>query len=171
MGTASLSGAARVLVIGAPDARLALSRELGADASWDVTRTTEDERREEILALTGGRGPDVVIEAAGHPSTIGEALRLVRDGGTYVVVGHYTDAGETAINPHTDINRKHVDIRGQWGTDFHHLARALTLFARHRDRLPFRKLIGERYGLEETGRALEDVAALRVTKAIIEPGR
>jgi L-iditol 2-dehydrogenase len=168
---ASLRGAARVLMIGAPVDRLALAGRLGVDGTWDVTKTDEAERRADLLALTGGRGPDVVIEAAGNPDAIGEGLRLVRDGGTYVVAGHYTDVGETAVNPHTEINRKHVELRGQWGTDFHHLVRALKLFARHRERLPFRDVIGARYDLNATNEALADVAALRVTKAIIEPTR
>ena len=166
---AALRGAGRVLLFGAPAARLSLGSDLGADAAWDVTTTSIQERAAAVLDLTGGRGPDVIIEASGNPAAVGEALDLVRDGGSYVVAGHYTDVGETPVNPHTQINRKHVEIRGQWGTDFHHLVRALTLFARHRDRLPFRRVIGARYGLERTNEALADVAALQVTKAIIEP--
>jgi L-iditol 2-dehydrogenase len=167
---AGLSGASQVLLIGAPQARLALGTELGVDTSWDVTATSREERAAAVAELTGGRGVDVVLEAAGNPDAIGEGLDLVRDGGTYVVAGHYTDVGEIPVNPHTGINRKHIDLRGQWGTDFHHLARALKLFARHRDRLPFRKIVGARYGLDRTNEALADVAALKVTKAIIEPG-
>lgn len=165
----ALAGAARVMMIGAPEARLTLAGGMGVDATWDVTATDPAERAHEILGATGGRGPDVVIEAAGHPSAIDEGLRLVRDGGTYVVAGHYTDAGEIPINPHTRINRKHVDLRGQWGTDFHHLARALAVFGRHRERLPFREIVGGRYPLERTQDALDDVAALRVTKAVVIP--
>ena len=101
---ASLSGAAQVLMIGAPADRLALALRLGVDSTWDVTDTSESERRAAILAQTGGRGPDVVIEAAGNPSAIGEGLRLVRDGGTYVVAGHYTDVGEVSVNPHTEMH-------------------------------------------------------------------
>jgi len=166
---AGLRGAARVLMIGAPAARLELARVLGVDAVWDVTRTTEEERAEEIRARTGGRGPDVVIEAAGNPAAVPEGLRLVREGGRYVIAGHYTDVGEATFNPHTELNRKHVEVRGQWGTDFHHVVRALALFARHRDRMPLRRIVGGRYGLDEAGRALADVEALRVTKALILP--
>jgi L-iditol 2-dehydrogenase len=166
---AGLAGAATVLMIGAPASRLELGRALGVDHAWDVTETSEGERAGAVRALTGGRGADVVIEAAGNPSAIREGLRLARDGGRYVVAGHYTDVGEVAINPHTELNRKHLDVRGQWGTDFHHLVRALRVFARHRERLPFRRVIGGRYGLEDAGRALRDVESLSVTKAIITP--
>ncbi len=86
-----------------------------------------------------------------------------------MIAGHYTDAGDIPLNPHTHINRKHADIRGQWGTDFRHVVRALTLYARHADGLPFAKVIGARYGLDGAGRALQDVEALRVTKAIVDP--
>ena len=69
------------------------------------------------------------------------------------------------------MNRRHANILGQWGTDFRHIVRALTILAKHRGRLPFSNVIGARYGLEEANQALADVAALKVTKAIIEPGR
>lgn len=166
---AGLSGAARVLVFGAPAERLALAERMGADGTWDIGATARDERAEAVRALTGGRGPDVVVEAAGVPEAVDEGLELVRDGGTYVVAGHYTDGGSVPLNPHTHLNRKHVDLRGQWGTDFHHLARALAVFGRHRERLPFREIIGARYGLDRTDQALEDVEKLRVTKAVVDP--
>ena len=166
---ASLSGAGQVLMIGAPESRLHLGRTLGVDEAFDLQATTEEERRERILDRTGGRGPDVIIEAAGHSSAIPEGLSLLRDGGTYVIVGHYTDAGEVPLNPHVDLNRKHARVLGQWGTDFHHLARALTLLARHSEKLPMDRIVGRSYGLEAADEALADVEALRVTKALIRP--
>lgn len=166
---AGLSGAGQVFLIGAPASRLELGRALGVDKAFDLETTSTEERREEILALTGGRGPDVIIEAAGHPSAVTEGFSLLRDGGTYVVVGHYSDVGEIALNPHLDLNRKHARVLGQWGTDFHHLARALTLLARHSDALPLQRIIGKRYALDEANEALADVEALRVTKALITP--
>lgn len=166
---AALGGASSVFMIGAPESRLALARSFGVDETFSLDDTTPPERSERILALTGGRGPDVVIEAAGHPSAVSEGLALVREGGTYVIVGHYSDVGTIPLNPHLDINRKHVQILGQWGTAFHHLTRALTLLGRHSEKLPLEKIIGKRYGLEETQEALSDVEALRVTKALITP--
>lgn len=43
------------------------------------------------------------------------------------------------------------------------------LLARHRDQLPFARVIGRRYGLEDAGQALADLESLSVTKAIIAP--
>jgi len=166
---AALRGAARVILIGAPQGRLDLARRLGADDVFLLESTSPHERETAVRDLTQGRGVDVAIEAAGNPAAVPEGLRLLRDGGTYVIAGHYTDVGPVSLNMHTDVNRKHAQVRGQWGTDFTHVARALALLARHRDRLPFADVIGARYGLQDAGRALADVEALRVTKAVIMP--
>ncbi len=166
---AGLSGAADVALIGDPEARLALGKRMGAKLALPIAGTAPEERREAVMALTDGRGADVVVEASGNPAAIPEGFALVRDGGRYVVAGHYADAGSVPVNPHADVNRKHVDVRGQWGTEFHHLARALRLLSRHRERLPFAEVIGGRYSLERTGDALLDVEALRVAKALVVP--
>jgi L-iditol 2-dehydrogenase len=166
---AGLGGAGSLFMIGAPESRLELARALGVDRTFHLDETTPEERKERILDATGGRGPDVVIEAAGQADAVPEGLDLVREGGTYVIVGHYSDVGEVPLNPHVDVNRKHVRVLGQWGTDFHHLARALTLLSRHREALPMERIIGKRYPLEEVNQALADVEALRVTKALVTP--
>ncbi len=168
---AALKGATTVIVIGAPTQRLELAKALGADTVLSIEADAPDHRADVVDELSGGRGADVVIEACGNPKAVPEGLRLVRDGGNYVIVGHYTDAGPIEINPHTDINKRHVDIRGQWGTEFSHVARALNVLAKHHERLPFERIIGARYGLEEADQALKDVEGLHVTKAIIEPNR
>ncbi|MBW3534749.1 MAG: hypothetical protein KY453_05950, partial [Gemmatimonadetes bacterium] len=63
-----------------------------------------------------------------------------------------------------------IGERGGWRYVLEDESRRLAaLLARHRERLPFRDVIGGRYGLEDAGRALEDVAEMRVTKAVIAP--
>ena len=166
---AALRGAGFVAVIGDPMERLDLAVKLGADLVLPLGDSSIEERREKVLAITMGRGADVVIEASGNPRAVEEAFGIVRDGGTYVIAGHYTDAGTATVNPHVDINRKHLNIRGQWGTEFGFLPRALSLLAKHVDRLPFASIIGGRYGLHEAQGALDDVGELRVTKAVIVP--
>ena len=167
---AALRGAARVMVIGAPQARLDLARAFGADDVIALTGSSSAEREAAVRDATAGRGADVVIEASGNPDAVAEGLGLMRDGGTYVVAGHYTDTGDVSINPHRLINRKHAEVRGQWGTDFHHVAGALKMAARHHDRLPLSRAIGARFALHDANAALDAVASLSVTKAIIVPG-
>ena len=58
---ASLRGAARVIVIGAPQARLDLVKRFGADATLLLEATSPHEREQAVRDLTGGRGVDVAI--------------------------------------------------------------------------------------------------------------
>ncbi len=168
-GLARIAGANRVILIGAPALRLEVGTELGADATISIEGTSAEERREQVLALTDGRGADVTIEASGSPAAVREGMLLTRDAGVYVVVGQYTDAGEVAINPHHDLNRKHLDVRGCWGIDFSHFYRSLQVLARNRERFPWEAVISGYYALDEAAQALDDVAHLRVVKAVLKP--
>ncbi len=168
---ARISGAGEIVVIGAPEDRLALARDMGANTTINIEKTTPEERLQQVLALTGGRGADVVIEATGSPAAIREGMELARDAGTYVVLGQYTDCGDVAINPHLLINRKHLDIRGCWGSDYSHFYGAIQTMARHQHAHPWQKLAQWQYPLENASEALADVEARKVPKAVIRPTR
>ena len=64
---AKVSGARRVITIGAPDARLGIASEFGADETLSIERTSPEERNERVRSVTGGRGADIVMEFTGHP--------------------------------------------------------------------------------------------------------
>lgn len=71
---------ARVVVVGRNAGRLRRARELGAEAVIDASKVADVA---EPLRRYGrdGRGPDVVIEAAGLAETADAAIRAVRKGG------------------------------------------------------------------------------------------
>ena len=164
----ALSGAGEIVAVGAPDDRLAFAGRMGATLTLGLEMPAE-ERTEIVRRRTGGRGVDLVIEAAGAPEAVGQALDLVRDGGRVVVCGQYTDHGPTSINPHSQINRKHVEIRGCWGSDFSHFHRAVDLAARHADRVPWAAMAARRFDLAHADDALRAVATRDVLKAVIVP--
>lgn len=168
---ARLSGASSVMAIGAPAERLGLAREMGADRVFDLGATTLEERLEEVRSLTHGEGADVVVEAAGSARAIEEGLSLVRDGGRYIVAGHYTDAGPSTINAHHQINRKHLEIRGCWGSEPGHFLRALTFLERYASTIPWRRIGTRTYSLGRLNDALADAEAMRITKALVDPWR
>ena len=98
---AHLSGAGQVILIGAPADRLALAARLGAgDERIDIEANDRDSRQTRVLELTQGRGADLVVECAGVPAAVSEALDLARPGGRVLVLGQYTDHGPTPLNPH-----------------------------------------------------------------------
>jgi threonine dehydrogenase-like Zn-dependent dehydrogenase len=167
---ASLAGAVRVLVVGAPAARLEAARRLGAEDVLDVTAVADPAVRVRwVRERTGGRGADVVIEASGNPAAVPEGLEMLRDAGRYVVVGQYTDAGDAVINPHRHLNRRHATVLGCWGYEYTHLHRSLAMMAKHAQRFRWRELVTREYGLAEAAQALADMEKLAVVKALIRP--
>jgi L-iditol 2-dehydrogenase len=165
---AALSGAEEVVAIGAPAARLAFAERMGATTTFGLD-VPHEERLSAIRARTRGVGVDVVIEASGSPDAVAQALDLVRDGGRVVVAGHYTDNGPVSIHPHWQLNRKHVELFGCWGSDFSHFHRAVRLLERHAARYPWREMISRRYSLEEAQDALVAVERREVLKALVAP--
>jgi threonine dehydrogenase-like Zn-dependent dehydrogenase len=165
------AGAGLVVVVGAPADRLALARQMGADATIDLNETTADDRRDLVHELTGGLGADVVIEAAGSARAFEEGVGFARNGGAYVIAGHYTDAGDSAINAHQHINRKHLDLRGCWGSEVGHFVRALSVLRRFGGEVPWQLIGAKTFGLSELNEALRAAAALEIPKALVDPWR
>jgi L-iditol 2-dehydrogenase len=164
----SLSGAGEVIAIDAVADRLEYARRMGATQTIDLAMSRED-RLSQVRSWTGGRGVDVVIEASGHPDAVSEALDIVRDGGRVVVCGHYTDNGSVEINPHTQINRKHVQLRGCWGSKYEHFHRAVEIAARFGGEKPWREMVSASYKLSDAAAGLSAVADRAAIKALINP--
>jgi L-iditol 2-dehydrogenase len=166
---AGLRGAFRVLCIGAPAHRLEVASKVGAFATLNIETHTEAEREQWVLAETNGRGADVTIEATGAPVAVVQAMRFTRDAGRVCVVGQYTDHGEVAFNPHLDLNKKHLDVRGCWGSDFSHFYLGVQLMTDPQRSQPWSHLKLERYSLNQANAALADVASGQAIKALIDP--
>jgi threonine dehydrogenase-like Zn-dependent dehydrogenase len=168
---ALMRGALKVFCIGAPDLRLEVASEAGAEAVLNFENHNLADRLEWVRKRTGGRGADVTIEATGAPDAVAEAMRFTRDAGRVVVVGQYTDHGETSFNPHLDLNRKHLDVRGCWGSDFSHFHRAVQIVS---DPLKSKAWVAlksrlSRYSLAKANEALAALAQGGVLKALIDP--
>lgn len=165
---AALSGAVEVIAVGAPDDRLGFARRMGATRTLGLDLAAA-ERIAEVRSATRGRGADVVVEASGAPEAVAQALDMVRDGGRVVICGHYTDNGPVEIHPHWQINRKHVEIRGCWGSQYQHFHRAVQLAARFGDRVPWKEMVTGRYDLQHAADALSAVESRAAIKALIVP--
>jgi threonine dehydrogenase-like Zn-dependent dehydrogenase len=83
---AKLMGAALVIGVDGDDARLAMSRRMGADVVLDYRKV---DVLAEIKRLTDG-GADVAIEALGTQQTFESALRSLRPGGILSSLGVYS---------------------------------------------------------------------------------
>lgn len=172
---ALMRGALNVLCIGAPKHRLESATQVGASEVLNFEEHDQNERLDWVLARTGGRGADVTIEATGAPDAVVQAMRFTRDAGRVVIVGQYTDHGpvseEAAFNPHLDLNKKHLDVRGCWGSDFSHFYRGVQIVSdaiRSKPWVALRSNLS-RYALADANEALADVASGRVLKALVDP--
>jgi L-iditol 2-dehydrogenase len=100
-------------------------------------------------------------------------MRFTRDAGRVVVVGQYTDHGpvseQVRFNPHLDLNKKQLDVRGCWGSDFSHFYRGAQIMADPKRSAAWQSLTLNSYGLSRANEALASVATGRVLKALIDP--
>jgi len=167
-GFSSLSGAGEIIAVGAPKDRLAFAKRMGATHTLELDLRPEA-RLAAIRGLTGGRGVDVVIEASGSADAVSQALDMVRDGGRVIVCGHYTDNGAIEMHPHWQLNRKHVELKGCWGSRYDHFHRAVALTARFGAMKPWREMVSGRFSLERAGEALAAVEKRTAIKAVIVP--
>jgi threonine dehydrogenase-like Zn-dependent dehydrogenase len=111
----------------------------------------------------------VTIEVAGVAEAVVQAMRFTRDAGRVVVVGQYTDHGPVEFNPHSDLNKKHLDVRGCWGSDFSHFYRGVQIVSEPRSALAWEAMELTSFELGDANEALASVAAGRVLKALIHP--
>ncbi len=87
MPAAQLFGPARVFAVDRVEYRLALAEEFGAEP----VNLDRGDPAEQLRGLTGGRGPDVVLECVGHETPFTQAIQAVRAGGTVSSVGVYVE--------------------------------------------------------------------------------
>jgi threonine dehydrogenase-like Zn-dependent dehydrogenase len=165
---ASLSGAGEIAAVDAVQDRLDYARRMGATQMVSLA-TPRKERLSQVHGFTRARGVDVVIEASGHPDAVSEALDIVRDGGRVVVCGHYTDNGSVEIHPHWQINRKHVELRGCWGSRYEHFHRGVEIAARFGGEKPWSAMVGQSYDLSSAAKGLASVEKREAVKALIRP--
>ena len=107
--------AGKVVVVGAPEEpRLALCRAFGADATVSIDEhQSTDARIAAARDAVGGFGADLVVDCSGAPQAGPEGIEMLRDGGTFVEMGQFTDAGSIDTNWHR-ICVKEVQVLASW---------------------------------------------------------
>jgi alcohol dehydrogenase len=91
-------GPAQVIAIDIVDYRLDFARKMGAMA----INSLKEEPVAKIKALTGGRGADLSIEAAGFEPTFRMALQATRRGGRVNILGRFNKPTNFDVNERVD---------------------------------------------------------------------
>jgi L-iditol 2-dehydrogenase len=105
-------GAERVILSGTRDSRLEIGKQHGADFTINVRKETLADRVGEI---TQGKGADSVLECAGGPTSMQEALENVKRGGRIGVVAWYAGPVQMDMNLAVRSNVRIYAARGEGG--------------------------------------------------------
>ena len=140
---------ARTIVTSRSEAKLQRALALGADHAID---STKHDVAKQVMALTGGRGVDVVIENVGAAAWSGAMKSLVR-GGRLVTCG-----ATSGDQPPADLRRifiRQLQILGSTLGDLHEFGALLSLI----ERSGIRPVIDADYPMQEAHAALDRLAS------------
>ena len=166
---ARMLGAGTIIAADRSDYRLNFAKRLGADQVINVGRNSQAERRQMIRELSGGRGADVVIECAGVPQAVPEALEMLRVGGLLVEAGNFSDLGEVPISPHRHLCAKNVRILGVGGEEPAAYGPSMRQMARYMKHYPLREFVTHRFGLRDVDLAMQKSVDIESMKVVLEP--
>jgi L-iditol 2-dehydrogenase len=160
---ARLVGAGRIIALDKLAYRLSAARDMGAD---DTLLVTEGGHIESILDWTGGRGADVVLEAAGDSDAMRDAVEMARRGGRVVWVGIPPE--DYIAFQASSARRKGLTMKLVRRMK-HTYPRAIALV--ESGKIDARSLVTHTFPLEEGPKAFDLAAGYAdgVIKAIIEP--
>jgi NAD+-dependent secondary alcohol dehydrogenase Adh1 len=149
---------ARILAADARPDRLELAERLGAERGF---LATDPGFVEEVRRSTGGHGADVVLDFVAEGATPDLALRVLRRGGTYSVVGY----GGTLSVPTIALITQEFQVLGNFVGTYDDLSRLMELHRLGRVDVTVRT-----YPLEKAADALQDLREGRVLgRAVLVP--
>lgn len=144
------AGAASVILSDPIEARRKLASTMGATGVIDPTKADVNEYIQEV---TKGAGADVVIEIAGVPAAVTQAITLPRKGGTLVLAG-ICGAKSTPIDTNRIVNDE-ITVRGAFATRWQMSAAVNLIASKSIDVSP---IVSEVLDWKKAGEAMEMMA-------------
>jgi L-iditol 2-dehydrogenase len=136
-------GAARVILTGTRESRLAMGRELGADYTINVG---EQDPVAAVMRLTGGQGVDLSIECSGAAQAPQQCIEATKRGGKIVYVAFYPEQVTLDLNA---VVRNDINMYATRGEGGNNVKRAVALAAA--GRLSGAALVTHRFPLDDIG--------------------
>ncbi len=156
---AKAGGALTVILAGftRDTSRLELALRLGADHVIDAE---QDDLEQRVMALTGGRGVDVVVDTTGDPTgAVAAQAVAVAAKGAYLSLNGLGQSVRIG-----DIKRKYLTVRAPRGHSYNAVALALAYIGS--GRYPIEEVCSHDFGLEEVDTAILATAGKAVAGAI-----
>ncbi|KAI5923932.1 hypothetical protein F4810DRAFT_700879 [Camillea tinctor] len=140
------------IVTSSSDAKLARARALGADHTINYRTTPAWD--DEVLALTGGRGADIILECGGA-ETLARSFECVAFGGLISAFGYVsgkTEAGSGRGNLHTNVLalKRNVTLKGLVNGPKDRFVEMLELY----EKAQIRPVVDRVFGFEEGREAM-----------------
>lgn len=161
---AVLAGAENVIAVDLNDAKLSLAAKIGATQC--VNASTQDPV-EHAKAATNGRGADVVLESAGHPTAFRQTTEAVRPGGQVIWLGKIDVAKDVSFRWGSLMGEKRLRRSSYGGArprrDFPLLANAYL-----DGRLKLDELITSRIALESINEGFDALRQGKTIRTVIE---
>ncbi len=152
---------ARVIAVTRSAAKLRLARELGAD---ETVAAEDGDPVEAVKALTGGHGPDVVIQCVGSAAVDEQAIAMGGPGGRVVLIGSSLDFFRARA---VDIFWRELSVLGSRGFVPDDIRDAIDLYLD--GTLAVDHLVERVRPLSEANEALDDLKAGRVFRSVVTP--
>lgn len=154
---------ARVIAVTRSEAKLQLARDLGADETVAAGDRDPDPVAA-VKALTGGHGPDVVIQCVGSAAVDEQAIAMGGPGGRVVLIGSSLDHFRARA---VDIFWRELSVLGSRGFVPDDIRDAIDLYLD--GTLTVDHLVGSLRPLDEADQALDDLRAGRVLRSVLMP--
>lgn len=152
---------ARVIAVTRSAAKLQLARDLGAD---ETVSAEEGDPVAAVKALTGGHGPDVVIQCVGSAAVDEQAIAMGGPAGRVVLIGSSLDSFRARA---VDIFWRELSVLGSRGFVPDDIRDAIDLYLD--GTLVVDHLVQAVRPLSEANEALEDLKAGRVFRSVLIP--
>lgn len=153
---------ARTIAIDIDDGKLKTAREAGAT---DAINSETESVHERLQEMTGGHGPDVIIEAVGLPSTFRAAIEEVAFTGRVVYIGY---AKEIVSYESRLFVQKELDILGSRNALPENFTEVIQMLQQRR--FPVKQAITRVVPFDRTASAFSDWSAnpAAVTKILVQ---
>jgi D-arabinose 1-dehydrogenase-like Zn-dependent alcohol dehydrogenase len=152
---------ARVIAVTRSAAKLRLARELGAD---ETVAAEDGDPVAAVKALTGGYGPDVVIQCVGSAAVDEQAIAAGGPGGRVVLIGASLDPFQARA---VDIFWRELSVLGSRGFVPDDIRDAIDLYLD--GTITVEHLIQAVRPLEAANDALDDLRAGHVLRSVLVP--
>jgi L-iditol 2-dehydrogenase len=157
----ALHAGARVMARDLIPWRLEVAGELGVHA---LIRAEEENPVDQVMAMTGGYGADVVIAAVGAPQALEQALEMVGICGTVNFFAGTYPPTTLALDPNL-VHYKQIRLTGSHDYTPHHFETALRFIEMGTVRVA--PLISHSLALTQVAEGFDIVAGLRGLKVVI----